>query len=80
MGRPLADSITSRDYSLAQGFTVIIAFGFALLNLAVDVLYGWLDTRASIAVSQEPDSNRPQVSSSLSVARSAAASSSALLR
>ena len=45
VGRTLVDSITSRDYSLVQGFTVIIAFGFVLLNLAVDVLYGWLDPR-----------------------------------
>ncbi len=45
VGRTLVDSITSRDYSLVQGFTVIIAFGFVLLNLAVDILYGWLDPR-----------------------------------
>ncbi|MCE2490123.1 MAG: ABC transporter permease [Anaerolineae bacterium] len=45
VGRTLVDSITSRDYSLVQGFTVIIAFGFVMLNLAVDILYGWLDPR-----------------------------------
>ena len=45
VGRTLVDSITSRDYSLVQGFTVVIAFGFVLLNLLVDIMYGWLDPR-----------------------------------
>jgi peptide/nickel transport system permease protein len=45
VGRTLVDSITSRDYTLIQGFTVIIAVAFVVVNLAVDVLYGYLDPR-----------------------------------
>ena len=45
VGRTLVDSITSRDYALVQGFTVIIAAGFVIINLIVDILYGYLDPR-----------------------------------
>ena len=45
VGRTLVDSITSRDYTLVQGFTVVIAAGFVLINLVVDILYGYLDPR-----------------------------------
>jgi peptide/nickel transport system permease protein len=45
VGRTLVDSITSRDYTLVQGFTVIIAVAFVVINLAVDILYGYLDPR-----------------------------------
>ena len=45
VGRTLVDSITSRDYTLVQGFTVIIATGFVLINMIVDILYGFLDPR-----------------------------------
>ena len=31
------DSITSRDYTLVQGFTVVIAAGFVLINMVVDI-------------------------------------------
>lgn len=45
VGRTLVDSITSRDYTLVQGFTVVIASGFVLINMVVDILYGYLDPR-----------------------------------
>ena len=45
VGRTLVDSITSRDYTLVQGFTVVIAAGFVLINMVVDMLYGFLDPR-----------------------------------
>lgn len=45
VGRILFDSITSRDYAPIQGFTLITAVGFVILNLVVDVLYGFLDPR-----------------------------------
>jgi peptide/nickel transport system permease protein len=49
IGRTLVDSITSRDYTLVQGFTVIIAAGFVLINMIVDILYGYLDPRIRIS-------------------------------
>lgn len=45
VGRTLVDSITSRDYTLVQGFTVVIAAGFVIINMIVDMLYGYLDPR-----------------------------------
>ncbi len=45
VGRTLVESITARDYSLVQGFTVIIAAGFVIINMIVDILYGYLDPR-----------------------------------
>ena len=45
VGRTLVDSITSRDYTLVQGFTVVIASGFVIINMVVDIMYGYLDPR-----------------------------------
>lgn len=45
IGRTLVDSITSRDYTLVQGFTVIVATGFVIINMVVDIMYGYLDPR-----------------------------------
>lgn len=45
IGRTLVDSITSRDYTLVQGFTVIVASGFVIINMVVDIMYGYLDPR-----------------------------------
>lgn len=49
VGRTLVDSITSRDYTLVQGFTVIIAVGFVVINMVVDILYGYLDPRIRLS-------------------------------
>ena len=48
VGRTLVDSITSRDYTLVQGFTVVIAAGFVIINMVVDILYGYLDPAHSL--------------------------------
>jgi peptide/nickel transport system permease protein len=45
VGRMLFEGITARDYTLVQGFTVVIAISFVLINFFVDVLYGFLDPR-----------------------------------
>lgn len=45
IGRTLVDSSTSRDYTLLQGFTVVITAGFVFVNMVVDILYGYLDPR-----------------------------------
>ena len=45
MGRTLYDAITARDYGIVQGFTVVIAIFFVVLNLIVDVSYAYLDPR-----------------------------------
>lgn len=49
VGLTLRDGITARDYTLVQGFTVFIAAAFVLINLFVDVLYGYLDPRIRLS-------------------------------
>lgn len=45
IGRLVVDAIFSRDYPLVQGVILLIATGFILSNLLVDIVYGWLDPR-----------------------------------
>jgi peptide/nickel transport system permease protein len=45
VGRMLFEGITARDYTLVQGFTVVIAVAFVVINFFVDILYGFLDPR-----------------------------------
>jgi peptide/nickel transport system permease protein len=45
MGRFVLDSISNRDYAIVQGGVLFIALVFSLVNLSVDLVYGWLDPR-----------------------------------
>lgn len=45
VGRTLFESITARDYPVVQAFSLVIAVIYVVLNLVVDVLYGFLDPR-----------------------------------
>jgi peptide/nickel transport system permease protein len=45
VGRTMYEAITGRDYVVIQGFTLIIAVIYVLVNLLVDVSYGFLDPR-----------------------------------
>jgi peptide/nickel transport system permease protein len=45
IGRLAVNSIAARDYPMVQGIVLFTAVVYALLNLAVDVLYGFLDPR-----------------------------------
>ena len=45
VGRALFDAILSRDYPVIQGFTLVTAVLFLVINLIVDILYGFLDPR-----------------------------------
>ncbi len=45
LGRLMATSIVTRDYPVIQGALLITAAMFVLINLAVDVLYAYLDPR-----------------------------------
>lgn len=45
VGKFLVDGIYARDYPVIQGFVLIIALFFVLSNLAVDILYTYLDPR-----------------------------------
>ena len=48
VGRALFDAISGRDYAIVQGFTVVIALGFVIVNLLVDISYGFLDPRIRV--------------------------------
>ena len=45
VGRILFDAIQARDYTIVQAFTLIIAIGFVIINLLVDLTYAFLDPR-----------------------------------
>lgn len=45
IGRLLITSVFNRDYPMIQAIILFIAFVFLVINLAVDLLYGWLDPR-----------------------------------
>ena len=45
VGRMLLAAIVQRDYALVQGGVLAIAILFVVLNIVVDVLYGYLDPR-----------------------------------
>jgi len=45
VGRLAVQSIFARDYPVVQASVFVLALSFVAINLAVDVLYGWLDPR-----------------------------------
>ena len=45
VGRTLFEAITARDFPIIQGFTLVIALGYVLANLLVDLSYGFIDPR-----------------------------------
>jgi peptide/nickel transport system permease protein len=45
MGRLLVDAVFSQDYPIVQGGCLVIASIVVLVNLCVDISYGWLDPR-----------------------------------
>jgi peptide/nickel transport system permease protein len=45
IGRYLVDAISGRDYAVIQGFILIIAVVVVLVNLLVDLSYGFIDPR-----------------------------------
>ena len=45
VGRLVVDAVFARDYPLVQGVVLLIAIGFIVSNLTVDIMYGWLDPR-----------------------------------
>ena len=49
VGRLLLNAIVQRDYALVQGAVLVIAILFVVLNIVVDLLYGYLDPRIRLA-------------------------------
>ena len=45
IGSLLLEGISGRDYPLVQGCVLFIATSYVLINLATDLVYGWVDPR-----------------------------------
>jgi peptide/nickel transport system permease protein len=45
IGTLMVQGILARDFPLVQGCVLVVALSFVLVNLAVDLLYAWLDPR-----------------------------------
>jgi peptide/nickel transport system permease protein len=48
VGTALFEAINARDFPIIQGFTVVIATIYVLVNLFVDISYGYLDPRVRL--------------------------------
>ena len=49
IGLTVFESITGRDYITIQGLAVVVALIYVLVNLFVDLLYGFLDPRVRVS-------------------------------
>ena len=45
IGRVMIDSIQQRDFAVVQAVIIVVAVTVFLINLAIDLLYTWLDPR-----------------------------------
>jgi len=49
VGRAVTEAIQARDYAVIQGFVLVIAIGYLLVNLIVDISYAFLDPRVRLS-------------------------------
>jgi peptide/nickel transport system permease protein len=49
MARLLVDGMLAQDFPVVQGVILIVALAVVLANLAVDMIYAWLDPRIQYA-------------------------------
>lgn len=49
MGHYLVDSIFGRDYAVVQGYVLLMALIFVVINLLVDISYAFIDPRMRLA-------------------------------
>ena len=49
LGRLALDAVLQRDYPMVQGSILFIAFVFIMINLLVDLMYGFLDPRIRLS-------------------------------
>jgi len=45
LGKLFVESVTNHDYNMTQALVMLVVMIFALTNLVIDILYGWLDPR-----------------------------------
>jgi ABC-type dipeptide/oligopeptide/nickel transport system permease component len=49
VGSLVLDAILRKDYPVVLAAVEFVAFGFIVINKALDLLYGYLDPRHSVA-------------------------------
>jgi peptide/nickel transport system permease protein len=49
VGKTLFDAISGRDYFVVQGFTLVVAVVFVVVNLITDIIYGILDPKVRVS-------------------------------
>jgi peptide/nickel transport system permease protein len=49
LARLVLDAVYARDYPVLQGAVLLLATGYVLVNLAVDLIYKWLNPRVRLA-------------------------------
>jgi peptide/nickel transport system permease protein len=49
IGRLFVQAVQNQDYTLTQALVMLVVAVFVLTNLAVDLLYAWLDPRIHFA-------------------------------
>jgi ABC-type dipeptide/oligopeptide/nickel transport system permease component len=49
LGKTIFESISGRDYILIQGMALVVAIIYVLVNLIVDISYGYLDPRVRVS-------------------------------
>lgn len=49
IGRLVVDAILARDFPVVQGTVLVLALGFVIVNLVVDLMYAYLDPRVRFA-------------------------------
>jgi peptide/nickel transport system permease protein len=45
VGKAVFEAIEGHDFAIIEGFTIVVAVGFLLINLLVDISYAYLDPR-----------------------------------
>ena len=45
LGKAIVDALNSMDLPVVMGAVLVVATIFILINMAVDVVYAWLDPR-----------------------------------
>ena len=49
LGTALVDAVNERDFTVIQNLVLLFGVVFVILNLAIDVLYAWIDPRIRLA-------------------------------
>jgi peptide/nickel transport system permease protein len=47
LGRLMLDSISHRNYTVVSGVLMVFALGMVLINLLIDLTYGFFDPRVT---------------------------------